>query len=190
MDILLNCITDVALVIYGLIILVSFSGGGLFVWWWIRIHRASEVYAYITFLMFSIGYANIFNFFARYQFVACDSFDGLESILNHFTWKLKGLPILIILLLIVLRMTMRVRITLEVEKRAVDIPVRSALLKLLNIFEVICEEIRASLSVARIAFSKNDIEKGCLKAMEIYAGSKKLEKAVSEFCKEVKCEQN
>lgn len=54
--------------------------------------------------------------------------------------------------------------------------------------EVICEEIRTSLVVARVACNENDIEKGCLKAMEVYANSKKLGRAVEEFCKEIKCE--
>src|SRR3989337_2615016 len=104
MELLIDCMADVALVAYILIVVVSLFGGGLFVWWWVRIHKASEVYIYITFLMFSIGYANLFNPGARYQFIAGGADDGLSSFLNPFTWKLKGLPILVMLFLIVFRM--------------------------------------------------------------------------------------
>lgn len=191
MEIVNNVLSDIGLIIYAIVILSTAFAGSMFVWWWIRVRHASEVYIYITFLMYSICYTNIFNFIARYSYVAYKGTGAFESVLTHPAWAIRGVPTAVIVCLIIVRMMQRIfRARTVYSVRTSNKIAHDAIERLAMTFDVICEEIRVSLILAKVAFRENDIEVGCVKAMEVYAGSKKLEKAITTFCKTVDCEKS
>jgi hypothetical protein len=185
-----NILSDVGLIIYTLIILSTAFSGGMFVWWWVKIRHASEVYIYITFLMFAVCYTNVFNFIARYSYIAYPGTDAFEAVLNHPAWGVRGTPTVIIVCLIIVRMMQRIVRVRTVDSISVaDKAAHDAIERLAITFDIVCEEIRVSLVLAKVAFREHDVEVGCVRAMEVYAGSKKLEKAIETFCQTVDCEK-
>lgn len=95
---------DITLTVYLLIVAVCAYGFALFAWWWAWAGKASEVYIYVMLLFASIWIEFLVNSVVRWSFV-CEGEYG--DIWNSIFWKVKGIPMLIILTLIVIRMTQR-----------------------------------------------------------------------------------
>lgn len=91
----------------GAILLVSIYGFVLFAWWWYRVGRATEVYAYVTGLYFTIGWAAFVAIYGRwihanYNEVVYTSFQ------NSYKWYMPFGGIFLIMLIVASRMTRRV----------------------------------------------------------------------------------
>lgn len=87
----------------------------LFLWWWIRIGAASEVYAYICFLF---GAAGVMMGFGMVSRIIDDVYGHTEyyAFIHSWYWTWKSIPLLVIMFLIVVRMTIRVIRTFRYEK--------------------------------------------------------------------------
>lgn len=102
---------------YILIVLIALYGIGLFVWWWLKVGHASEVYKYFIVLLFSEAFYNFFNALARYfRFNDEDTTDYL-MLMDHPIWKLRAAFHLIVLSLIIGRMTVRAVRTIRKARR-------------------------------------------------------------------------
>jgi hypothetical protein len=97
---------DWATFVYIVKAIVSIYGFGMFVWWWRRIGRASEIYIYMTIIFLGIAIASGFIIYARVVY-------GFESesyiyFVKSVWWSIGPLIILIALLAIDIRMTRRI----------------------------------------------------------------------------------
>lgn len=106
---------DLTFYIYSSISFISFVGFVLFTWWWLRRRAATEVFAYITFLLLFIAIDKLFMALFRYYFIvdrpcAC-------AMISSDWWALRTVPELIILSLIIVRMARRACRTLRLERR-------------------------------------------------------------------------
>lgn len=94
-------------ILYLLIMVVCLYGVGLFTWWWWKIGRATEVYIYVTGLLFGIGLTAGIGLRGRYlhSFTSQKIYD---SFVTGWAWSVGPLLVLTLLCFIVGRMTRRV----------------------------------------------------------------------------------
>jgi hypothetical protein len=107
--------TDIAFLSYAVMCLVSLYGFLLFLWWWYKIKKVSDVYAYITYLFASMVFVFAPQIYARYLlFVDKENYTDL---LRSSTWELRSIPAIIVLLIICIKMTIRTYYTIKSSKR-------------------------------------------------------------------------
>jgi hypothetical protein len=92
---------------YGAILLVCLYGVTLFSWWWWKIGRATEVYGYVTGLLFSIGLTAAIGLHARFLH-ANFTHEIYDAFVVSWWWALGPLFVLVVLCAIVFRMTRRI----------------------------------------------------------------------------------
>lgn len=95
--------------------LLGVYGFILFLWWWIRIGSATEVYAYVCFFFGTAGVMMGFGVVSRVLHDIC-GYECYERFIHSRAWTLKSIPLLVVMFLIVLRMTIRVIYTFQYEK--------------------------------------------------------------------------
>lgn len=98
---------DMTTLIYVLKTVVSTYGFGMFVWWWRRIGRASEIYIYMTIIFLGIAIASGIIVFARVYFGFGENSYYIYFV-NSVWWSLGPLIILVALVAIDVRMTRRI----------------------------------------------------------------------------------
>lgn len=99
-------LNDFPAIMYVLIVAVCGYGFGLFLWWWHVNGHASEVYIYVTLLFAAIGFSNAMALYARMWLLVEPNSHHL--FVNTVLWKLRMVPMTLLLLSIVIRMTQRV----------------------------------------------------------------------------------
>ena len=102
---------ETTLLVYYAVIVVSLYGFFLFLWWWIKIRHASEVYIYVMLMFGAVAFEFMANATARIAFFHGEPYE-FDAFLTGPIWKVKAVPILIVLLLIVTRMTRRIKMTI------------------------------------------------------------------------------
>ena len=97
-------------IIYFIGMLISGYGVCLFAWWWRKMGRATEVYAYMTFLLVGIFITTGIGIYARslHFNLVCESCGAYHEFLNSFWWALGPLLVILVVLTIVVRMSRRV----------------------------------------------------------------------------------
>jgi len=108
-------LTDFTSYVYLFETLICYFGFAVFIWWWIRQKTASEVYAYITFLLLATGMERMIALIVRIT-----SFYDLEKAKEAIfspAWSLRTVPGTIVMVLIVYRMANRAWRTVRLEKR-------------------------------------------------------------------------
>lgn len=107
---------DLEFAIYAATTLVSLIGFGLFAWWWRRMRRATQVYAYVTILLGIFIYHH--GLLALVQGMCLLGYSDAKFYLTHsYWWKLRTLPELFCVGLFVQRMWSRAMRTMYLERR-------------------------------------------------------------------------
>lgn len=118
MTMIYKILTDFTSWVYLTELLICYTGFGVFLWWWVRQKTASEVYAYITFLLLATGIERTVALIVRVL-----SFYDLERAKEAIfspAWSLRTIPGTIVMMLIVYRMAHRACRTVRLEKRYED----------------------------------------------------------------------
>ena len=97
---------DVPTVVYLLCCGVSLYGFGLFCWWWKKIGRATEVYAYVTFLFLGVFVSGVVGIYSRYLHLK--SVPLYDTFVDSYWWATGPLMVLGVLTAITWRMTRRI----------------------------------------------------------------------------------
>ncbi len=92
---------------YSGIVLVTAYGFALFLWWWHRARKASEVFIYFMILLASESFYNLFNAMSRYLLYNDHDKTDYFSFLGTTFWQSRAFIHLGVLTLIIARMTMR-----------------------------------------------------------------------------------
>lgn len=100
-------ISDFVLVTYGITILLSLYGFLLFFWWWLKIGKATEVYLYVMFLFGAIVFAIGGAFHGR-VYTITGQHEAFHSLVTGPLWKIRIVPVTVVIALIVARMSRRV----------------------------------------------------------------------------------
>lgn len=87
----------------------------LFMWWWIKVGSATEVYAYVCFLFGAAALMMGFGVASR-LILELYGMETYYAFIHSTPWILKSIPLLIVMFLIVLRMTVRVIRTRQFER--------------------------------------------------------------------------
>jgi len=144
--------------IYFITSIICLYGFLLFIWWWRKTGKATEVYKYITVLFFAEFIEKLVFTLLRYasQYGSESGMELHRQIVTHYLWWTIGIPTAIAFGLIVVAMTLRVRKTLyniknttyPTPKIKYDRPKRNVGVLSPN------EKTRSALN---IAFGENDI---------------------------------
>lgn len=94
--------------IYVAIVVVALYGLALFLWWWNKCGKASEVYIYFTLLLASEAFYNFFNALSRYYRTNDEDPTDFFNLLNHPIWRIRAFIHLCILFAIMASMTWRI----------------------------------------------------------------------------------
>lgn len=99
-------VVDECLVAYALVALISATCGTLFVAWWIKQRAASEVYAWLTALLWAISFNHVVMFIARTKLASlCD----YESFIMSPIWRYRAIPQVVIMLYLLSLIVTRMR---------------------------------------------------------------------------------
>jgi len=115
MELIVTLITDLTFMVYAIQGAICSAGFIIFIWWWIRQKTASEVYAYITFLLLSTAVERGISMSMR-AMMYTDPVRATEAI-QSFSWTLRTVPGTIIMGLIVYRMAFRACRTIRIERK-------------------------------------------------------------------------
>jgi hypothetical protein len=85
---------DLCLLVYAWIILLSAFCVGTYAWWWQKKRGASGIYKWLTLLMASVCYAQVWQFVARFLLLSGDS-ERYEAFLLGLGWAFRGVPALL-----------------------------------------------------------------------------------------------
>lgn len=110
-----NILTDPVMWIYTYDMVICLAGFIIFLWWWIRLRTASEVYAYITFLLLATAVERLIALSVRALMYY--DIEKAGDALNSLAWILRTIPGTVIMGLIVLRMALRACRTLRLERK-------------------------------------------------------------------------
>lgn len=97
---------DIPTIVYFLCCGVSAYGFGLFCWWWRKIGRATEVYAYVTFLFLGVFVSGVIGIYSRYLHI--QSVPLYDTFVDSYWWAMGPLLVLGVLTAISYRMTRRI----------------------------------------------------------------------------------
>ncbi len=97
---------DLALILYIYLCCVALLGVGLFITNWVRLRKATYVYAYMTLLLVSIVYDSALMSVARYLHNIGD-FDRGTAFLNTGLWTSRLFPMALVLTIFVTHMYYR-----------------------------------------------------------------------------------
>ncbi len=97
---------DMATWVYIAAFTISGYGLILFAWWWKKMGRATEIYAYVTFLFFGIMVSAALGVYARHLHIISEP--RYNEFVTSYVWASGPLLIVLVVFVIVFRMTRRV----------------------------------------------------------------------------------
>jgi hypothetical protein len=101
-----TALLDETMLIYVLVLAVSLYGAGLFLWWWSKKGKATNIYIYVTFIFVGEVIETAVVMWSRFL-VLTGQASAKEIFQGSAFWSLRKVVLLIALSLIVVRMTQR-----------------------------------------------------------------------------------
>jgi hypothetical protein len=101
-----RCVSDLAYWLYVFTILISIYGTSLFVWWWVKMGKASAVYVYVTLLIIGEGISSGMSLYARHLFLT-DGYEVYTAYLKSGVWPYRHLLVFMALVMLVGHMSYR-----------------------------------------------------------------------------------
>lgn len=108
-------IKDLTIWVYAAKFVICAIGFALFLWWWLRQRTASEVFAYITFLLLSASIEQFISLGLR-VIMYYDIEQARAIVISPF-WSLRTAPSTFVYSLIVIRMGCRAYRSVRLERR-------------------------------------------------------------------------
>lgn len=97
---------DPVLIVYVLGVAVSLYGFGLFVWWWHRIGKATDVFICVALLFVCNAVSDLVAIYSRY--LHSTDIAAMNAFHESALWVWRRVPELVILSLLCIKMTLRV----------------------------------------------------------------------------------
>jgi CheY-like chemotaxis protein len=108
---MMNLFVDPLIYIYGLNFISSMIGFSFFLYWWYKYKKATPIYAYVTFLFLAIAIYLGGNVHARILLDLKDDPLSILPTIQHWTWTLRAIPLLIVQIGIVFLVAKRMKKT-------------------------------------------------------------------------------
>ena len=113
---ILKVLNDFVAFSYAVVIMLCLWGFVMFFWWWRKIGKATEVYLYIMSLFGSMVFAIGGALHGRIYTIT-NQHESFHSLVNSFLWRVRMVPVAIVIALIVFRMSQRVYLNIKASRR-------------------------------------------------------------------------